>query len=509
MNKKINPKSSALSRRDVLRLGGAGLVAAGAGYAFSEEKPAAPQTQTPSASSPPDPCKSHVVIPADSLSLTRDRELCDRCGHCLEYCYRYSTVQGHRGAEGRLACIDCGQCSIRCCSRAITERSGIAKMKAALADPDTVVVASTSPAVRVALGEMFAMPAGSFVEGKMAASLKKLGCDYVLDTTFGADLTIMEEASELLRRLERNADAKYPLFTSCCPAWVRFAEMFAPQLVPHISTTKSPIMMQGAAIKTWFAVKKKLRPKRIFTVAVTPCTAKKAEIRRQNMNTLADYPGTEGLREIDLVLTARELGTLLKEHGIDFARLPQAGFDSFMGRGSGAGVAFGRSGGVMESALRTAYFLANGENAPLEKTARIRGELHTVNWVDPRMVTRIAGVREDIVDFGGRELSIAVVETLGSLRGLLDLIESGDKRFDFVEVMACQGGCLGGGGQPYPPSAGELPGIVDHRRNAMREGVDRSTVRLCHENREVALAYREFFGTPLSEKAEKLLHCVK
>lgn len=508
MNRKSNSKSSVLSRRDMLRLGGAGLVAAGMGHSLSGEATAAETAPVPSTPPVPlDPCNSHVIIPQDSLSLVRDRDLCNRCGLCLDYCYRYATVHGHRGVEGRLACIDCGQCSIRCETRAITQRCDIAAFKAALEDPDTIVVASTSPAVRVALGEMFTMPPGSFVEGKMVAALKKLGCDYVLDTTFGADLTIMEEASELLRRLAGKTDAKYPLFTSCCPAWVRFAELYTPQLVPHLSTTKSPIMMQGATVKTYFAAKNKLDPKRIFNVAITPCTAKKAEIRRPNANTLANYPGAKGLREIDLVLTARELGMLVKAREIDFAGLDRAGFDSLMGRGSGAGVAFGRSGGVMESALRTACFLASKENAPREKTVMIRGAMETVNWVYPRPMSRMAGVREDMVTIGDRELSIAVVETPGSLRGLLDLIESGDKRFDFVEVMACQGGCLGGGGQPYPASLGELPDLIYRRKDAMKEGVDRSTVRLCHENREVAQAYREFFGTPLGEKAEALLHC--
>ncbi len=417
-------------------------------------------------------------------------------------------MQGNRSSEGRLSCINCGQCTIQCESRSITERSETAEFLAALADPDKIVVVSTSPALRVALGEMFNMPP-SYVEEKMVASLKKLGCDYVLDTTFGADLTIMEEASELLRRLEKNSDSKYPMFTSCCPAWVRFAELFTPQLVPHLSTAKSPIMMQGATIKTYFAQEEKIDPKRIFNVAVTPCTAKKTEIKRPGSNTLTAQPGCEGLAEIDLVLTARELGTILHEKKIDFMNLPVSSYDSLMGRGSGGGVAFGRTGGVMESALRTAYYLSQKENAPLQKEVEIKGTKQIVNWVNPMPFGRIVGVREDTVDMKDRKLRIAVVETPGSLRSLLDAIENDGEQFDFVEIMACRGGCLGGGGQPYPPQLAMLPELIYDRKDAIQTGIDRSKIRLCHENVEIAQAYREFFGEPLGDKAEALLHVAR
>jgi len=379
-------------------------------------------------------------------------------------------------------------------------------LQEALADPDKIVVTTTAPAVRAALGEMFQMPPGSYVEDKMVAALKQLGCNYVLDTTFGADLTIMEEASEVLHHLEHSSESKYPLFTSCCPAWVKFAELFTPGLVPYISTTKSPILMQGATIKTYFAQKNGLDPKRIFNVAITPCTAKKAEIKRHGSNTLTDHPGYEGLSEVDLVLTVRELGRLLQEKKIDFPKLTGASFDSLMGRGSGGGIAFGRSGGVMESALRTAYYLVNNENAPLQKDVELREEMRTVNWVNPMPFRHIAGVRQDMVDLGTRSIRIAVVETPGSLRGLLDAIEHDGERFDFVEVMACRGGCLGGGGQPYPKQLGDMLEVMYDRRDAIQSGIEESKVRLCHENSEVALAYREFFGAPLGEKSKALLH---
>jgi ferredoxin hydrogenase len=345
----------------------------------------------------------------------------------------------------------------------------------------------------------------SFGEKQIINSLKQLGCKYVFDTTFAADLTTMEEASELLDRLATHSDPKYPMFTSCCPAWVRFAELFTPQLVPHISTTKSPIMMQGATIKTYFAEKNKIDPRKIFNVALTPCTAKKAEIKRPDSNTLTNQPNGEGLAEVDLVLTVREFGNLLTEQKIALTKNANAQFDSM--QGSGSGLSFGMTGGVMESALRTAYYLMHKKNAPLQKEAEIRGEKLTVNWVNPMpFAGRIAGIREDKIDFGDRQLRIAVVETPSSLRGLLDAIENDGERFDFVEVMSCRGGCLGGGGQPYPEEDDWMELVYD-RRDALQSGIAQNKVRFCHENAEVQAVYREYFGEPMSDKAKLLLHC--
>ena len=496
-----NQPDNPISRRDLLRIGGLGLLATGCASALHA------QTATPPALAPRYRGMTHVIIRPDNPSVVRVGSLCTHCGLCVDYCNRVATVQGHRSTEGRMSCTHCGQCTIQCEYRSITERSEIATFQSAVDDTDKIVIVMTAPAVRVAMGEMFAMPSGSYVEGKTVAALKKLGCDYVVDVTFGADLAIMEEASELLCRLETNSDSPYPMFTSCCPAWVRFAELFMPPLVPHISPVKSPIMIQGAAIKTYFAQKHGLNPKKIFTVAITPCTAKKAEIKRPDWNTLADQPGFEGLAEVDLALTARELGAVLHEKNIDFANLSNASYDSLMGKGSGSGLGFGGTGGVMASALHTAYYFKNGTNPPLQKDIVFRGAERTVNWVNLMpLAGRIPGVRTDTINLGDRTLRIAVVETTGSLRGLLDVIEHDGERFDFVEVMACRHGCLGGGGQPYPLQLAMLQELAYDRRDALQSGVDQSVVRLSHENSEVATAYREFFGAPFGDKAKTLLH---
>ena len=529
MSKSEN-NSPNISRRDMLRLGGLGLATAACPGLLQAQlqEPATVLPDTPPGV--PDSSKTHVVIKAENPALLRDRAKCIRCGQCSDYCYRTNTVQGHRSSEGRLSCIHCGQCSIRCETKSITERSAVSEFLAALDDPKVCVVATTAPSVRASLGEMFRVeyplssgvdlknhstivldpfPLGTNVEREMVTALRMLGCDYVFDATFGADLCVMEEATELLERLKQKPEQ--PLYTSCCPSWVRFAELFYPQILPNISTTKSPLLMQGAMIKTYFAEKQGIDPKKIFHVALMPCTAKKAEIQRANSN-------------VDLVLTTRELGAVLQAKEIDLAALsaqpphpnPIPGgargrnattYDNLLGRGSGGGLAFGRSGGVMESALRTAYFLHNNEDAPLTKDVEIRGTTQTVNWVNPMPhASRIAGVRTDTVAFGDRELRVAVVETPGSARGLLDAMEHDGERFDFVEVMACPGGCLGGGGQPCPAELDKLQDIIAARKSALQTGIDQCRVRLCHENEDVKRVYEEFLEKPFGEKAKEMLH---
>ncbi|MGL6193506.1 MAG: [Fe-Fe] hydrogenase large subunit C-terminal domain-containing protein [Thermoguttaceae bacterium] len=512
-----------LTRRELLRnstYAGLGIIAAGSTLTNLNASPqhgAAPASPTPGATPAPqiapanplmmnpprlpvpkNPERVHAVIKPDNLSLVRNRDYCTRCGSCVNYCNRYCTVHGFRSSEGRDSCINCGQCSNLCPTQAITERPNFAEFQAAINDPDKIVIATTSPAVRLSIGEMFGLRPGTFAEGQMVEALKKLGCDYVLDTTFGADLTVMEESAEFVERLKNKPDAEYPLFTSCCPAWVRFAELFAPQVLPHISSTKSPIMMQGATIKTFFAEKNKIDPNKIVTVAITPCTAKKSEIKRAASNTLGSQSGFDGINEIDIALTCRELGYLIRNAKMDFRRLTTAEFDPIMGRGSASGLGFGQSAGVAESVLRTAYFMLNGEKAPAHVTQSTpTGNIQTA-WVERVGFGRVPNVRQATVDFKDRQIRVAIVETTGSLRTLLDMIENDGEKFDLVEVMSCIGGCMGGGGQPIPNRM--------ERSFAMKVGSDANKIRDSYENPDIADIYNDFFEKPLSEKSLSLLH---
>ena len=332
------------------------------------------------------------------------------------------------------------------------------------------------------------MEPGAFVEGKMVALLRALGADYVLDTNFAADLTIVEEASELIRRITEK-DCPLPQFTSCCPGWVHFAEIYAPEMLPHLSSAKSPIGMQGATVKTYFAQKMGLDPKQIVHVTLTPCTAKKFEVRREEMHAAADYHGVEGMRDTDQVITTRELARWTKSEGIDWNALEDSAYDSLMGKASGAGVIFGNTGGVMEAALRTAYEYLTGQAAPREllHLSPLRG---------------YEGVREAQVQIGDLTLQVAVVYGTANARSFLQQMKESGKQYHFVEVMACPGGCIGGGGQPI----GTNNAVRDARIQALYE-IDRSLpLRKSHENPEIKTIYEEFFGAPLSSRAHDLLH---
>ena len=308
------------------------------------------------------PLSVRVPIELDNVSIQRDEDLCIRCGMCKNVCTEDIGVHGTYTFEetgGKAVCINCGQCANVCPVDSITEKNEFFKVAEAIADPEKVVIVSTSPSVRAALGEAFGMPDGSFVQGKMVTLLRKLGFDYVLDTSFAADLTIVEEASELIERVTKGT-APLPQFTSCCPAWIKFAEMYYPELIPNISTAKSPISMQGPTIKTYFAKKNGIDPKKIVNVALTPCTAKKYEIRRPEMNAAGRYYGDEDMRDMDYVITTRELAKWARFNKIDFKALEDSEYDSLMSAASGAGVIFGNTGGVMEAALRTAYEYITG-----------------------------------------------------------------------------------------------------------------------------------------------------
>ena len=440
------------------------------------------------------PLDVRVPIEPDNPSIVRAEEKCIKCGMCKNVCTQDIGVHGTYTLEqtgGEAVCIHCGQCANVCPPSSITERYEYPEIRDAVKNPDQIVIISTSPSVRAALGEEFGMDAGEFVEGKMVALLRKLGVNYVLDTNFAADLTIVEEASELIERVTKGT-APLPQFTSCCPAWIKFAEMYYPELIPNLSTAKSPIGMQGPTIKTYFAKKMGLDPTKIVNVALTPCTAKKYEIRRPEMHDAGHYYDDPNMRDMDFVLTTRELALWAKEEGIDFASLSDSAYDNLMGEASGAGVIFGNTGGVMEAALRTAYEYITGEKAPAQ-------------LYDLQPVRGYEGIREASVTIGDLDVNVAVVYGTANARRMIERMKQGEKQYHFIEVMTCPGGCIGGGGQPK-----DLMKDADEVRKARIDSLYKKdaemTLRKSHENPSIKRIYEEFYGKPLSEMAEKMLH---
>lgn len=435
-----------------------------------------------------------VPIELDNPAITRDETKCIKCGQCKNVCEKDIAVHGtYRLSDTNdvAVCIHCGQCANVCPVSSITEKYEYELVKEAIADPDKIVIFSTSPSVRVALGEEFDMEDGSFVQGKMVSLLRKLGANYVLDTNFAADLTIVEEASELIERITKQSKP-LPQFTSCCPAWVKYAEMYHPELLEHISTAKSPIGMQGPTIKTYFADKMHLDSKKIVNVAVTPCTAKKYEIRRDEMKAAGSYLDDEQMRDMDYVITTRELAKWTKEEGIDFASLPDEEYDKLMGEASGAGVIFGNTGGVMEAALRTAYAYITKEEPP-----QVLYELEPVRGMD--------GIKTATFPIGDLEVNIAVIYGTGNVDIFLKKMKQEGKQYHFIEVMTCPGGCIGGGGQPK----GTLEKGDELRKKRIAGLYSRDqkmNLRNSHDNEEIIALYKEFYGKPLSELAESMLH---
>lgn len=435
-----------------------------------------------------------VPIDLDNPSIMRDEELCIKCGQCREVCTNYIGVHDTyrlEGTDNRAVCIHCGQCANVCPVSSITEKYEYPDVKSAVTDPEKVVIFNTSPSVRIALGEEFDMQDGSFVQGKMVALLRKLGADYVLDTNFAADLTILEEASELIQRITKQT-APLPQFTSCCPSWVKYAEIYHPDMLDHISSAKSPISMQGPTVKTYFAKRMGIDPEKIVNVAVTPCTAKKFEIRREEMNAASSYLGIEGMRDMDYVITTRELAKWAKEEGIEFASLKDSDFDPLMGEASGAGVIFGNTGGVMEAALRTAYQYITGQPAPADfyRLEPVRG---------------MESMKEAQVSIGELKVRAVVIYGTKAADEFIRKWKAGDTEYHFVEVMTCPGGCIGGGGQPK----GTLLKGDELRKNriaGLYKRDDEMQVRNSHDNREIQELYKNFYGQPLSELAEKMLH---
>ncbi|MDR0827649.1 MAG: [FeFe] hydrogenase, group A [Desulfovibrio sp.] len=433
-------------------------------------------------------------IDYSSPAYVRDMNKCVLCRRCETMCTQVQTVNALSGLNrgftttvgpafnmpiAESTCVSCGQCVAICPTAALSEVNNVGKVWDAIRNPDKFVIVQTAPAVRAALGEAFGLPAGVPVTGKMAAALRMFGFDKVYDTDFAADLTIMEEASEFIHRLKHGG--RLPILTSCCPGWVKFFEHQFSDMLDVPSTCKSPQQMFGAIAKTWLAKELKVDPAKMVVVSVMPCIAKKYEAGRAEM-----APG--GVPDVDIVLTTRELAKMIREAGINFAQLDDEGFDDPMGESTGAGVIFGASGGVLEAALRTAYEWITGKT------------LDKVDFMDLR---GMSGIKEATIDVAGTPVSVAVASGLGNARQLLEAIRAGEKQYHVIEVMACPGGCIDGGGQPY--HKGHVD-VLLKRMEALYTEDKTKVLRKSHENPFIKKLYAEFLGEPHSELAHKLLH---
>ncbi|ABY95106.1 MULTISPECIES: NADH-dependent [FeFe] hydrogenase, group A6 [Thermoanaerobacter] len=431
-----------------------------------------------------------------SPAIVRDPNKCVLCRRCVAVCSEVQNVFAigmvNRGFKTMVApsfgrslkdspCISCGQCIEVCPVGAIYEKDHTKRVYEALADEKKYVVAQTAPAVRVALGEEFGMPIGSIVTGKMVAALKRMGFDAVFDTDFAADLTIMEEGSELLERLKNGG--KLPMITSCSPGWIAFCEKYYPEFIDNLSTCKSPHMMMGALVKSYYAEKKGLNPEDIYIVSIMPCTAKKLEIERPEMQ-------HNGIKDVDAVLTTRELARMIKEMGIDFVNLPDEEYDEPLGMSTGAAVIFGATGGVMEAALRTVADIVEGKDLDKFDYEEVRG---------------LEGVREATIRIDGKDIKVAIANGTGNAKKLLDKVKAGEVEYHFIEVMGCPGGCIMGGGQPIH-NPNEMEKVKELRAKAIYEADKNLPIRKSHKNPAIQKLYEEFLGSPLSEKSHHLLH---
>ncbi len=433
-----------------------------------------------------------------SPSIVRDFNKCILCRRCVAACKNVQKIGAidciNRGFESCIStvgdqslndvnCTFCGQCIEACPTGALHEKETINDVWVKLKDPETTVIVQTAPAVRVALGEEFGMPIGTNVVGKMVTALKRLGFDRVFDTNTGADLTIMEEANEFIERFTKNDNL--PMITSCSPGWVKFIEMNYPELLPHLSSCKSPHEMFGAILKTYYAKREGLDPSKLYVVSVMPCIAKKFERQRPEMM-------QDNLYDVDNVITTRELARMIKQANIEFEKLEDSNFDSPIGEASGAGAIFGTTGGVMEAALRTAQDTLTGEDLPKIDFEQVRGG---------------EGIKRATVNIAGKDINVVVASGLANARTILEEIKSGKANYQFVEIMACPGGCIMGGGQPIKSS--KIRAEVDVRKSradALYTIDERSIVRKSHENPFMKKLYKDFLEKPGSEIAERLLH---
>lgn len=437
--------------------------------------------------------KRDLPLDDSSYSVVRDPNKCILCGRCVRVCAETQAVNAigmaNRGSDSIVTtpfnhglaegpCVGCGQCINVCPVAALREKDDTERVWDALHNNKTHVVVQVAPAVRAALGEEFGMRAGSLVTGKLVTALRKLGFDQVFDTQFAADVTIMEEGYEFIDRLKKNENL--PLITSCSPGWVGYCERFYPEMLPHVSSCKSPQQMFGALAKTYYAEKAGISPSSIFSVSIMPCTAKKTEAAREEMQ-------DSGYRDVDAVITTRELANMIREAGIDFANLPDSEFDLPMGMSTGAGTIFGVTGGVMEAALRTVAEVLDGKELQEVEFQQVRG---------------FAGVREATVRIAGQNVRVAIANGLAQASRLLESIKAGEAEYHFIEIMGCPGGCIGGGGQPLSND----PDIRMKRATALYRQDLLKKVRKSHENPAVKELYRSFLGEPNGEKAHQLLH---
>ncbi len=428
-----------------------------------------------------------------SPSITRDPDKCILCGRCVRVCEEVMEVSAidyiNRGSKSVIgttfnkglntsSCVNCGQCIMVCPTGALTEKGHLNEIQMALNDPDKRVVIQYAPAISISLAEEFGMEPGKDVNGIMNAALRKIGFDNVFDTTFSADLTIMEESAELIDRIQNGGSL--PMITSCCPAWVKYAEEFATDFLPNVSSCKSPQQMLGAVIKSYFAEKVNEKPEDIYSVSIMPCTAKKFEAQREDMT-------RHGVSDVDAVLTTREFAQLIKLYGIDMHNITPETTDTPHGVRSSAGKLFGASGGVMEAAIRTAYFKITGEELKNFQVQAVRG---------------LKGRKETKIKVGDLELGIAVVSGLGNARKLLDEIREGRNDIHFMEVMACPGGCINGGGQHI----GADEKALRARLMSLYTIDENSTIKVSHKNPEIIELYDEYLGEPLGHKSHELLH---